>query len=77
MDSDVVTSVPRATAALDCGWAVGNGARKCAAALGGMEVLECWRCPTHLMANRESGAIGASAAWAGAASGEWNFRSCY
>ena len=40
VDSEVATSVPRAAAALDCGWAAGNEAYKCAAALGGMEVLE-------------------------------------
>ena len=40
VDSEVVTSAPRATAALDCGWYAGNGAWECAAALGGMEVLE-------------------------------------
>ena len=40
MDSEVLTSVPRATAALDCGWAADNRAWECAAALGDMEVLE-------------------------------------
>ena len=40
VDSQVVTSVPRTTAALGCGWVAENGAWKSAAALGGMEVLE-------------------------------------
>ena len=39
-DSQIVTSVPRAMAALGSGWAAGNGAWKCAATLGGMEVLD-------------------------------------
>ena len=33
-DSQIVTSVPRAMAALGCGWAAGNGASKSAAKLG-------------------------------------------
>ncbi|CAB1106910.1 unnamed protein product [Ectocarpus sp. CCAP 1310/34] len=39
VDSQVVTS-PRTTEALDSGWEAGNSGWKCAAALGGMEVLD-------------------------------------
>lgn len=40
VDSEVVTSVPRATEALDSGWEPGNRGWKCAAARGDMEVME-------------------------------------
>ena len=75
VDSEVVTSVPRATAALDCGRAAGNGAWECAAALGGMEVLEV----LLEMSNPSDGEWGE---WDDrgecdlGAMGGWNFRSC-
>ena len=38
-DSQIVTSVAHAMVALGFGWTAGNGAWKCAAKLGNMEVL--------------------------------------